>query len=53
MTTAQRDATTPIDGMLFYNATTLTHQGRKNGAWVDIPGTSTAGWTRHFLTMGA
>lgn len=54
MTTVQRDAITPIDGMLFYNATTLGHQGRQNGAWVDIPGSGgSSSWSRFFMVMGA
>ncbi len=48
MTTAQRDAiVTPSNGLLLYNSTTNTFDGRVNGAWQSIsgdvggPGTST------------
>lgn len=36
LTTTQRDALTPTDGMLFYNSTTNKAQIRAAGAWVDL-----------------
>jgi hypothetical protein len=36
LTTAQRDALTPTDGMQIYNTTTNKFQGRAGGAWVDL-----------------
>jgi len=36
LTTAQRDALTPTDGMIIYNTTTSKFQGRAGGAWVDL-----------------
>lgn len=39
LTTTQRDALTPVDGMLIYESTNGIHQGRQAGAWVDIPPT--------------
>ncbi len=36
MTTIQRNALTPVDGMMIYNSTTATFQGRAGGAWVDF-----------------
>ena len=36
LTTTQRDALTPVDGMAVYNTTTSTFQGRASGAWVDL-----------------
>ncbi len=33
MTTAERDAMTPINGMLIYNETVGQHQGYEGGAW--------------------
>lgn len=36
MTTAQRDALTPANGMLIYNTTDGEFQARKAGAWVNI-----------------
>ena len=36
MTTAQRDALTAVNGMIIYNTTTNTMQGRVNGAWADM-----------------
>jgi len=36
MTTAQRDALTAVNGMIIYNTTTNTMQGRINGAWANM-----------------
>ncbi|NBU24015.1 MAG: hypothetical protein EBS38_08985, partial [Actinobacteria bacterium] len=36
MTTAQRDALTALNGMIIYNTTTNTMQGRINGAWANM-----------------
>jgi hypothetical protein len=36
MNTTQRDAMTPINGMIFYNETTGKFQGRAAGSWVDL-----------------
>lgn len=36
MTTAQRDALTPADGMVIYNTTTAQFEGRADGAWVAL-----------------
>lgn len=36
MTTTQRDAMTPINGMIIYNTTTNTIQGYQNGAWSNL-----------------
>ena len=36
MTTTQRDAMTPINGMVIYNTTTNKFQGYQAGAWVDF-----------------
>jgi hypothetical protein len=36
LTTAQRDALTAVNGMIIYNTTTNTMQGRINGAWADM-----------------
>jgi hypothetical protein len=36
LTTAQRDALTPTDGMVLYNSTTNKLQVRAAGAWVDL-----------------
>jgi hypothetical protein len=36
LTTTQRDALTPLDGMLIYNTSTGKFQGRAAGAWVDL-----------------
>jgi len=36
MTTTQRDALTAVDGMIIYNTTTATLQGRTNGSWTDL-----------------
>ncbi len=36
MTTTQRDALTPTDGMMIYNTTLATMQYRKAGAWVSF-----------------
>ncbi len=38
MTTTQRDALTPINGMEIYNSTTDKFQSYENGAWVDVIG---------------
>lgn len=36
MTTAQRDAMTPVDGMMIYNTTTGVVEAREGGAWVNL-----------------
>ena len=36
MTTAERDASSPSNGMIIYNSSTNTFQGRASGAWVDL-----------------
>ncbi len=36
MTTTQRDALTPLNGMVIYNTTTNVIEARENGAWVNI-----------------
>jgi hypothetical protein len=36
MTSAQRDALAPVDGMFIYNSTTGKFQARAAGAWVDL-----------------
>lgn len=36
MTTTQRNALTAVNGMIIYNTTTNTMQGRINGAWTDM-----------------
>jgi hypothetical protein len=36
MTTTQRDAMTPVDGMMIYNTTTAVIEGREAGAWVNL-----------------
>tara|TARA_Y100000385_G_C13074018_1_gene630491 strand:+ start:310 stop:2070 length:1761 start_codon:yes stop_codon:yes gene_type:complete len=36
MTTAQRDALTPINGMMLYNSTLNKFQGYENGSWVNL-----------------
>jgi hypothetical protein len=36
ITTTQRNALTAINGMIIYNTTTNTFQGRAGGAWVDL-----------------
>jgi hypothetical protein len=36
MTTAQRDAMTPVNGMMIYNTTTAVIEGREAGAWVNL-----------------
>ena len=36
MTTAERDALTAVDGMIVYNITTATMQGRVAAAWVNL-----------------
>lgn len=36
MTTTQRDALTPVNGMIIYNSTLNRHQVRRNGAWNSI-----------------
>lgn len=38
LTTTQRNALTPQDGMIIYNSTDNTVQVRNNGAWVNTPG---------------
>lgn len=37
LTTTQRDALTPVDGMMIYNVTLGKHQRRQGGAWVHDP----------------
>lgn len=36
LTTTQRDALAPLNGMLIYNTTTQTFQGRANAVWVNL-----------------
>lgn len=36
MTTTQRDALTPVNGMIIYNSTTATMQGYIAGAWTNM-----------------
>lgn len=36
MTTTQRDALTPVNGMVLYNSTTNKFQGYENGAWANL-----------------
>jgi hypothetical protein len=36
MTTAERNAMTPVDGMVIYNTTDNKFQGRANSTWVDL-----------------
>ena len=36
MTTGQRDAMTPVNGMIIYNTTTATLQGYQGGAWTNL-----------------
>ncbi len=36
MSTSQRNALTPVDGMLVYNNTSNTFNIRQNGAWLDL-----------------
>lgn len=38
MTTGQRDALTPVDGMIIYNTTNVRFNFRENGAWVSGSG---------------
>lgn len=40
MTTTQRNAVTPVAGMLFYNTTTSRHQWYVGGSWYDIVDTN-------------
>jgi hypothetical protein len=43
LTTTQRDALTPSDGMEIYNSTLGTAQVRNAGAWASVPGAAGAG----------
>jgi hypothetical protein len=43
LTTTQRDALTPSDGMEIYNSTLATVQVRNAGAWVSVPGAGAPG----------
>lgn len=45
LTTTNRNALTAVDGMVLYNTTTQTFQGRANSTWVDLsaPSVSNAG----------
>ena len=36
LTTVERDALTPTDGMIIYNTTDSKFQGRTGVAWVDL-----------------
>lgn len=36
LTTTQRDALTPVNGMIIYNTTLEKFQGRENGAWANL-----------------
>jgi hypothetical protein len=36
LTTGQRDSLTAVNGMIIYNTTTNTFQGRANGVWVNL-----------------
>lgn len=35
-TTTERDALTPVNGMMIYNSTVHKFQGYANGVWVDL-----------------
>ncbi len=50
MTTTQRNALTPVNGMEIYNSTTDKFQSYENGAWVDVIGGSGANVTLSNLT---
>lgn len=43
MTTTQRDAMTPLNGMIIYNTTNGTHESYKGGSWVPFPATGSGG----------
>jgi len=45
LTTTQRDALTPVDGMIIYNSTTSKLQGYEASAWRDIKGAPDTGWS--------
>ena len=36
LTTTQRNAMTPVDGMIIYNTTTGVTEAREGGAWVNL-----------------
>jgi hypothetical protein len=53
MTTAQRDALTPLNGMIIYNTTTAQLEGYQNGAWTAMSGGGTVprNLTAQWLTV--
>lgn len=40
LTTVQRDALTPVNGLVIYNTTTTQFEGYENGAWAALKGAS-------------